>query len=206
MEARALADQVATQQGARLQMSVIVRIACIDPYDKDLAMDQTVAPAGLLIVWHSRTGAAEAMARAAWAGAQAAGDGAARLVPASHAGPDDVIAAAGYLFACPENLGGMTGAMKEFFDRSYYPCLGRIAGRGYASAIAAGNAGQGAEAQIDRIVTGWRLRRVAPSLIVCLGVDTAEAIGTSKVLSAMTLQSCHDLGCALATGLQLGVF
>ena len=49
--------------------------------------------------------------------------------------------------------------MKEMFDRCYYPLLGRIEGRPYATLIAAGSDGRGAQAQIDRIVTGWRLRR-----------------------------------------------
>jgi multimeric flavodoxin WrbA len=159
----------------------------------------------LLIVWHSRTGAAQAMAKAALAGA-CEEDAIVRHVRAVDAGPDDVLASAGYLFVCPENLGGMTGEMKEFFDRCYYPVLGRIEGRGYATAVAAGNAGQGAEAQIDRIVAGWRLRRVAASLIVRLAADTPEAIAAAKVVSRNDLQRCRDLGRSFAAGLQLGIF
>ncbi len=130
----------------------------------NIAAEEERSPAGLLIVWHSRTGAAQAMAEAALAGARDDGENIARLVRAADAMPAQMLAAAGYLFVCPENLGTISGEMKEFFDRCYYPLLGRIEGRGYASAIAAGNAGQGAEAQIDRIATGWRLRRVAASL------------------------------------------
>jgi len=167
---------------------------------------------GVLIVWHSRTGAAQAMAQAAWAGAceaSAAKETAgpcARILRADEAGAHDVLAAAGYLFVCPENLGSMTGEMKAFFDRCYYAVLGQNEGRGFATAIAAGNAGQGAEAQIDRIVTGWRLRRVAPSLIIRSGAETPAAIAAAKVLSRNDLQSCHDLGRSLAAGLELGVF
>lgn len=156
----------------------------------------------LAIVWHSRTGAAEAMARAAQAGA----GGEALLVPAEEAMPDMLLGAGGYLFVCPENLGAMSGAMKEMFDRCYYPLLGRIEGRAYATAIAAGSAGQGAEAQIDRIVTGWRLRRVADPLIVNLGAQTPEAILAPKRVMPPDLQRCRELGAALAEGLALGVF
>lgn len=169
-------------------------------------MENRQDAAGLLIVWHSRTGAAQAMAMTARDGACSEPGSAVRLLPASAAGPDDLLAAAGYLFVCPENLGGMTGEMKAFFDRSYYPVLGRIEGRAYATAVAAGNAGQGAEAQIDRIVAGWRLRRVAPSLIVRLGADTPEAIVAPKTVSRHDLQECRDLGRSLMAGLQLGVF
>ena len=79
----------------------------------------------LLIVWHSRTGAAEAMARAAAEGAA----GRARLLHAAEAQPHDLLTAGGYLFACPENLASMSGLMKEMFDRCYYPVLGQLEGR-----------------------------------------------------------------------------
>lgn len=163
-------------------------------------------PDGLLIVWHSRTGAAGAMAQAILAGAMQEPGCTARCLPAASAGAQDLARAAALVFVCPENLGAMSGVMKDLFDRCYYPLLGAVEGRAYATAIAAGNAGQGAEAQIDRIVAGWRLRRVAPSLIVRLGVDTPEAIAAPKRLSGNDWQICCDLGRGLAAGLQLGVF
>jgi len=158
----------------------------------------------LLIVWHSRTGAARAMAAAALAGAQA--EGAARLIAAAEAGPDDLLEGAGYLFVCPENLATMSGAMKEFFDRCYYPVLGRIEGRAYATAIAAGSDGSGAERQIDRIATGWRLRRVAESLIVNTAAQTPERILAAKTVPPDQLARCRELGAMLAAGLAMGAF
>jgi multimeric flavodoxin WrbA len=156
----------------------------------------------LAIVWHSRTGAARAMAEAAYAGA---GDGA-KLVRANDATPELLLAASGYLFACPENLGAMSGEMKELFDRCYYPLLGQIEGRPYATLIAAGSDGQGAQAQLDRIVTGWRLRRVAEPLIVNLAAQSPEAILAAKTVPAAQLTACRELGAALAGGLELGIF
>lgn len=142
------------------------------------------------------------MAQAALAGA---GEGA-RLLRAGEAGPDDLLAAAGYLFVCPENLGALTGEMKELLDRCYYPLLGQIEGRPYATAIAAGSDGSGAQAQLDRIVTGWRLRRVASPLIVNFAAQTPEAILAPKVLDEADHGRCMELGAALAEGLRLGVF
>ncbi len=156
----------------------------------------------LLIVWHSRTGASAAMALAA---AQGAGE-AAWLVAAHEAQPDMLLAADGYIFCCPENLGTMSGAMKEMFDRAYYPVLGRIEGRAYATLIAAGSDGEGAQRQIDRIATGWRLKRVAEPLIVNLAAQTPEAINAPKQVPAAKLAACRELGAALAEGLRLGVF
>lgn len=157
---------------------------------------------GLLIVWHSRTGAAEALAQAALAGAE----GRARLIAAEATTPEDLLAASGYLFICPENLASMSGAMKEMFDRAYYPLLGRVEGRAYATAIAAGSDGRGAQAQIDRIVTGWRLKRVAEGLIVNLGAQTPEEILAPKRVPPDDLERCRDLGAGLAEGLALGLF
>lgn len=158
--------------------------------------------AGLAIVWHSRTGAARAMAAAICEGA---GQGAQRH-PAESVTPDMLLASAGYVFVCPENLAGMTGAMKEMFDRCYYPLLGQIEGRAFATAIAAGSDGQGAQAQIDRIARGWRLRRVAEPLIVNLNAQTPEAILAAKHPPAAALARCRDLGMALGEGLRMGLF
>lgn len=160
-------------------------------------------PAMLAIVWHSRTGAARAMAEAAYEGAREAGP--ATLLTAEEAGPDHMLAAGGYLFACPENLAGLSGAMKEFFDRCYYPLLGRIEGRAYATAIAAGSDGSGAERQIDRIVTGWRLRRVAEGFVVNLAAQTPAAILSAKTVPVPALLKCRELGQAMAAGLEQGI-
>ena len=156
----------------------------------------------LLILWHSRTGASEALARAA---AEGAGD-AAWLAAAGEAEPAMWLAADGYIFCCPENLGTMSGLMKEAFDRAYSPLLGKVEGRPYATLIAAGSDGEGAQRQIDRIVTGWRLKRVAPPMIVNLAAQTPEAIAAPKTVPDAALVQARDTGAALAEGLRLGLF
>ena len=128
------------------------------------------------------------------------------LKRAVDAGPADVLAADGYLFATPENLAAIAGLMKDFFDRCYYPALDRINGRPYATLICAGSDGQNAARQIDRIATGWRLRQVAPALIVCTHAQTPEAIARPKLIGADDLASCREIGAALAAGLALGVY
>ncbi|WP_336986594.1 flavodoxin family protein [Altererythrobacter aquiaggeris] len=159
-------------------------------------------PRKLLIIWHSRTGASKAMARAA--ASSAAGD--AIMLRASDVDSGDLLAAGGYLFICPENLAAMSGEMKEMFDRNYYPLLGQIEGRPYATAIAAGSDGEGAQRQIDRIATGWRLRRVADPLIINFNAQTGSAILAPKKLPAAAKVLCEELGAVLSQGLKLGVF
>jgi multimeric flavodoxin WrbA len=158
----------------------------------------------LLIVWHSRTGGSEAMARAAAAAARNECETVVRL--AEEAGPDDLLATDGYLFACPENLASMSGVMKDFFDRCYYPVLGRVEGRAYATMICAGSDGEGAARQIARIAQGWRLKPIAEPLIICTRAQTPEAILAPKVISDADLLRCQELGRAVAAGLAMGVF
>lgn len=160
----------------------------------------------LLIVWHSRTGASRQLAEAAREGAAAEADCAVRMLAADEAGPEDLLAADGYLFAGPENLAALSGAMKEFLDRCYYPCLERLNGRPYAHMIAAGSDGEGAARQLARIATGWRLKAVAPPLITPTHAQTAEAIAAPKRLTEAELAPARELGAALASGLALGVF
>ena len=155
----------------------------------------------LLIVWHSRTGTSEALAQAA---AEGAGEGG-QLIRAEEATPEDLLAAGGYLFCCPENLASMSGAMKEMFDRCYYPVLGRIEGRPYATIIAAGSDGEGAQRQIDRIATGWRLKRVAEPWIVNTAAQTAEEILAPKSVEVGHLDSAREMGAGLAEGIAQGI-
>lgn len=160
----------------------------------------------LLIVYHSLTGGTQQMAEAARAGAAAEAGCAVRLLHAPQAGPADVLAADGYVFATPENLAAMSGQLKDFFDRSYYPVLDQVNGRPYASLVCAGSDGSNAARQIARIATGWRLKAVAEPLIVCTHAQTPEAILAPKQIGEADLAQCRALGEALTTGLVLGVF
>ncbi|CAM3952756.1 flavodoxin family protein [Bordetella tumulicola] len=162
----------------------------------------------LLIIWHSRTGAAEQMAQALVRGATDAARALEQtaslqihLQPARATQPADLIAADGYLFCAPENLASLTGEMKECLDRCYYRVLDELQGRPYAVAISAGTDGAGAARQLERICTGWRLRAIAPALIERNGAQTPEAILAPKTVPPDALARCHELGGLLAATL-----
>lgn len=160
--------------------------------------------AELLIVYHSRTGGSRQMAEAA---ADAAKDEAqTTLLTAGAAGPEDLLRADGFIFCAPENLAAIAGVMKDFFDRSYYPVLGRIEGRPYAQMVCAGSDGENAVRQTARIAQGWRLKVVQEPIIVCTHAQTPEEILAEKVVSDEELEKCRELGLALAAGLSMGVF
>jgi multimeric flavodoxin WrbA len=160
----------------------------------------------LLIVFHSLTGGTRQMAEAAARGAAGEAGTAVTLRSAQDAVPADVLAADGFIFASPENLAAMAGLMKDFFDRLYYPALDRLNGRPYAVLVCAGSDGRNAVRQIERIATGWRLRAVAESIIVCTHAQTPEAILAPKTIGLEDLQRCEDLGAAVAAGMAMGIF
>ena len=163
-------------------------------------------PPRLFIVWHSRTGGSESLARAAATAACEETGVAVTLLGAQDVEPSAIIAASALLFVGPENLASLSGAMKEMFDRCYYPCLGKIEGRGYATIICAGSDGENAQRQIDRIATGWRLRRIAEPLIIITGAQTAEDIAKQKKIPQSDLSLARTLAQAVAAGLAMGLF
>ncbi|WP_299843646.1 flavodoxin family protein [uncultured Roseovarius sp.] len=160
--------------------------------------------AELLIVYHSKTGGSRQMAEATAAAAQ--DEGAVTLKRADQAGPGDLLNADGYIFCAPENLAAIAGVMKDFFDRCYYPVLGRIEGRPYAQMVCAGSDGENAVRQIARIAQGWRLREVQAPLIICTHAQTPEQILAEKTIPEAELEQCRALGMALAAGLNMGAF
>ncbi len=160
----------------------------------------------LLIVYHTVTGGTLQMARAAARGSAAEPSVSVRLERAPSVGPESLLEASGYLFASPENLAAMSGMMKDFFDRTYYPVLEQLQGRPYAALICAGSDGSNAARQIERIATGWRLKAIAEPLIVCTHAQTPEQILSPKRIAAADLARCEELGATIALGLGMGIY
>ncbi len=160
----------------------------------------------LLIVFHTMTGGTGQMAQAAAGGAAAEPEIRVNLTHAAKAGETEVLEADGFIFATPENLAMMSGMLKDFFDRTYYAALGRIAGRPYATLICAGSDGENAARQITRIATGWRLKPIAPPLIICTHAQTPERILAPKTICAEDLERCREIGATIAAGLALGIY
>jgi NAD(P)H-dependent FMN reductase len=160
----------------------------------------------LLIAFDSVTGGTRQIAEAAARGAAGEPGVERRLPHADEAGPDDVLAADGYIFATPEMLAALSGRMKHFFDRTYYAVLDRIQGRPFAVLVCAGSDGRNALRQVERIAAGWRLKAVAEPMVVCTHAQTPEAIAAPKTIPPETLRLCEELGAALAAGLAMGIF
>lgn len=153
-------------------------------------------PAALLIVYAGHPGGrVDRLRQAAEAGIAAAGTNTPVVLRyALECTTDDVLAAAGYLLMTPEHFGYMSGALKHFFDCTYYPTGERTQGRPYALVVSAGNDGTGTVRSVERIVTGYRWNAVAPALVI---------VGEPSVAQ---LDAVRELAATLAVGLEAGIF
>jgi len=150
----------------------------------------------LLVVYHTQSGSTSKMADAVIAGANHPDVNGVdvRVRTALEANADDLLWCDGFLLGTPENFGYMSGAMKYFLDRAYYPCEGKIDGKPYAMFIRAGNDGSGAMSSLRRILTGLSVREVQEPVLIVGDFDESR------------LAECEELGLTLAAGLEAGVF
>jgi multimeric flavodoxin WrbA len=150
----------------------------------------------LLIVYHSQSGTTSRMAEAVIRGAthEDVDSVEVRVKTALDADVDDMQWADAFILGTPENFGYMSGAMKHFLDRVYYPCEGKINGRPWALFVRAGNDGTGAISSIRRILAGLAVREVQEPVLIKGEFDEAR------------LADCEELGLTMAAGLEAGVF
>ena len=147
----------------------------------------------LLIISHAPSPNTRCLRDALIAGAKAAGGVTVRGKAPLDTVADDVLDADGVILSTPENLAYMSGALKDFFDRCYNPCLDETQGMPYALQVRAGTDGTGTCKAVDRIVTGLRWKAIAEPLI-CRG-DFRDEFE----------EQCHELGETFATALGEGI-
>lgn len=148
----------------------------------------------LLVVYHTQSGNTGRLAEAVVRGARRVAEAETVVKRAFDAGVDDLLACDALLLGTPENFGYMSGALKDFFDRTYYPCEGKLTALPYAVFVSAGNDGTGAVREIERIARGYGWKAVADAVIV------------RKLVTDDALVQCEELGEAIASGLALGIF
>lgn len=117
-----------------------------------------------------------------------------KVVAPLQSGVDDVLWASAIILGTTANFGYMSGALKDFFDRIYYPCLEQTERLPYALWVRADNDPTGAQNSVERIVSGLSWRQVQP-VVLCVGPLTAEHT-----------EACEELGMALAAGLEAGIY
>ena len=150
----------------------------------------------LLIVYHSKTGNTQSLAEAVLRGATDAEvtQVEVRVLRAFAAGPEDLLWADALLLGTPENFGYLSGAVKDFLDRTFYEVEGKLSPLPYAMFVSAGNDGTGAVRAMQRIANGYPFVAVQEPLII------------RGKPSAADFAACEELGLAMALGTQMGIF
>jgi len=106
----------------------------------------------------------------------------------------DVLWSDGVIIGTTENFGYMSGAVKDFFERIYYPCLTETEGKPVAIFVKGGLDGQGAKTSVERILLGLKWKLIQPPLI--LKGDFCDEFITQ----------CTDLGTVMSAGLEAGIY
>jgi len=153
----------------------------------------------ILVVRHSRSGSTDRLVEAFVAGVQIAreelaGGPALEIKGCFDAEPADVLRAAAIVLATPANFGYMSGAMKDFFERIFHPCLDQTVGRPYALMVKGDTDTSGALASVERIVAGLQWKAVLPQLSVVGEITDAD------------LDTATEMGATLTAGLAEGLF
>lgn len=148
----------------------------------------------LLIVYHSQSGNTEQLAQAVYRGANCEQEVEVKILRAMEAGLDDLLASDAIIFGSPENFGFLSGGLKDFLDRTFYPAEPYQINIPYGFFVSAGNDGSGAVRQLDRIVKGYPLRKVNDAVIVKGLPDEAGC------------KRCEELGATFALALSMGIY
>lgn len=148
----------------------------------------------LLIVYHSQSGASADLARALWRGAREEGGVEVQVMRAWDCGTFELLRVDGLVLVAAENSGALSGGMKDFLDRVFYPAIERDLVLPWTLVVSAGNDGRNARAQVQRILSGIPFSEATPP-VICRG----EVNDTHR-------QQCRELGQAFAAGLAMGIF
>ncbi len=147
--------------------------------------------ATLLIVHHTPSPTCQSLLEAVVDGARtdAIGDVDVQVRAALTCPEVDALQADGYLLGTPANLGYMSGALKHFFDRIYYPCLEETQRRPYGAYVHGNSDTAGAIRAIETATTGLSWTGVAELLEVVGEPDRA------------TLDAAWELGATVAASI-----
>ena len=148
----------------------------------------------LLILYHTQSGNTGQLVEAALRGAQTEPEIEARLIMAKDGELQDLLWSDAIVFGTPENFGYMSGALKDFYDRTFYPAEPYQLNRPYALLVSAGNDGSGAVRECDRILKGYPMKKA-----------TEPYIARGEI-TQQHLDKALELGQMMATGLAMGIF
>jgi multimeric flavodoxin WrbA len=147
----------------------------------------------ILIIYHSQSTRTKLLADSVLKGVNTELNVETRMKVAFDANLDDLLWADSVIFGTPENFGYMSGALKDFFDRTYYPAQKYQLSIPYAIFVSAGNDGTNAAKEIDRIALGYPLKKVFDPVIVKGEIDESDK------------KRCEELGLMISSAICQGI-
>jgi multimeric flavodoxin WrbA len=148
----------------------------------------------LSIVYHTQSKSTEKLANYIYEGCLKENSVETHMQLAAEADSSILLSSNGIIFGTPENFGYMSGALKDFFDRTFYQVEHKNINIPYCIFVSAGNDGTGAVSSIERIASGYPLIKVAEPLII-----SGKQVNSNK-------KRCIDFGHGMAAGLALGIY
>jgi len=144
-------------------------------------MKEAIPMAKILVVYHSLSGNTRKMAEAVAEGAQAAGAEAV-VKDGLEATIDDFLGCQGIALGSPDYFSDIAGGMKDFFDRTYYPSQGKVAGKPCAIFGSAGGPAATVVAALQKYARIFKLQEVT------------EPVAASGKPTDSVLDECRELG------------
>ncbi len=148
----------------------------------------------LSIIYHTQSKSTARLANYIYKGCKKENSVDTHMLLAAEADSSTLLSSNGIIFGTPENFGYMSGALKDFFDRTFYQVEDKNINIPYCTFVSAGNDGTGAASSIERIVKGYPLIKVAEPLIL------------SRNQVNLNEKRCIDFGHGMAAGLALGIY
>jgi len=135
----------------------------------------------VLLIYHSQSGNTEAMAKAVYEGAQAAGSKVV-LKKAAEANADDILGCDILVIGTPNYFGYMSGMVKDFFDRVWATIREKVGNKPYVTFGSKGGGGSQGTDSVDKICDGLKMVKV-------LAGPLATRKPTEEILA-----ECRELG------------
>jgi multimeric flavodoxin WrbA len=143
----------------------------------------------VLVLYYSRTGNVDAMAKAVAEGVNSVEGASSKLRRVDYANVDDLISCDAVAFGSPNYFGYMAGLLKDFFDRAW-SIRDKVAGKLAAAFTCGGSSSNAALLSLERMYSSFKLEKVSEGV----------AVGTREqgTLSEQNLTACKKIGEALA--------
>ena len=140
----------------------------------------------VLIVFHTLSGNTERMAKAFAEGAKSVPGTEVVLKKAFDATLEDLLECDAIAFGSADYFSYIAGALKDFFDRTFYASQGKVAGKPYAAFATGGGGGEKALAILDRLCGSFKFKKAV------------ESVSVAGAPSSEVLMKCKDAGEELA--------